>query len=188
MASALRWPRTWPFSPTQQWSTPSLCSRWTVQDVLAHMTALAKVTPTSFVPKLVGSGFSLGRMQAKDVATEKGASGAETLAHFEGVLASKRPPGLRRSYPTRAVVQAADFYKGSNLFLGTKRRITGVMLRATDVDWSHGSGPEVAGPILAILMAMTGREAALDDLSEAGCRDSAGARVDLDRVDCSRVR
>ncbi len=153
------------------------------------MTALAKVTPTSFFPNLVGSGFNLRRMQAKDIATEKGASGAETLAHFEDVLASRRPPGLkntilgetivhaedirrplglRRSYPTSAVVQAADFYKGSNLFLGTKRRITGVMLRATDVDWAHGSGPEVAGPILAILMAMTGREAALDDLSGAG--------------------
>ena len=37
----------------QQWTTPSLCSDWTVQDVLAPMTATAKVTPTTFFPKLI---------------------------------------------------------------------------------------------------------------------------------------
>jgi len=173
----------------QQWSTPSLCGEWTVQDVLAHMTALAKVTPASFFPKFVRSGFRLGRLQAEDIVAEKGASGAETLAHFEGVLTSKRPPGLKdtilgetivhaedirralglqRAYPTDALVRVADFYKRSNLFLGTKRRVTGVTVRATDADWSHGSGPEVTGPILAILMAMTGRKAALDELSGDG--------------------
>ena len=174
----------------REWSTPSLCNDWTVEDVLAHMTATAKVTPASFFPKLIGSGFSFGRMQAKDIAAEKGASGAETLSHFEGVITSeKRPPGpkdtilgetivhaddirraldLQHDYPTDAVVEVADFYKGSNLILGTKRRISGLTLRATDADWSHGSGPEVAGPILAVLMAMTGRKAVLDQLSGDG--------------------
>ena len=28
----------------EQWSTPSLCEGWTVRDVLAHMTATAKIT------------------------------------------------------------------------------------------------------------------------------------------------
>ena len=174
----------------QQWATPSLCNDWTVRDVLAHMTATAKVTPASFFPKLIGSGFSFGRMQAKDIATERGASGAETLSHFEGVITSqKRPPGpkdtilgetiihaedirralgMQRDYPTDAVVEVADFYKGSNLIIGTKRRISGLTLRATDTDWSHGTGPEVAGPMVAILMAMTGRKAALDQLSGDG--------------------
>lgn len=117
----------------QQWTTPSLCSDWTVQDVLAHMTATAKVTPTTFFPKLIGSGFSFGRMQAKDIAAESGGSGAETLSHFENVITSeKRPPGpkdtilgetivhaedirralgLQHHYPTDAVVEVADFYK-----------------------------------------------------------------------------
>ena len=173
-----------------QWSTPSLCDDWTVRDVLAHMTATAKVTPASFFPKLIGSGFSFGRMQAKDIATERGASGAETLAHFEGVITSqKRPPGpkdtilgetiihsedirralgLQHDYPTEAVVEVADFYKGSNLIIGAKRRIGGLTLRASDTDWSHGTGPEVTGPIVAIVMAMTGRKAALDQLSGDG--------------------
>jgi len=43
-----------------------------------------------------------------------------------------------------------------------------VTLRATDADWSHGSGPEAAGPALSLLLAMTGRTAALDDLTGDG--------------------
>jgi hypothetical protein len=41
-------------------------------------------------------------------------------------------------------------------------------LRATDSEWTHGSGPAVSGPALALVMAMTGRPAALDDLSGDG--------------------
>jgi hypothetical protein len=65
-------------------------------------------------------------------------------------------------------VRVADFSQSSNLLIGSKRRIEGLMLRATDTDWSHGTGPEVAGPILSLVMAMTGRRAADDDLTGDG--------------------
>jgi hypothetical protein len=65
-------------------------------------------------------------------------------------------------------VRVADFYKGSNLLIGSKRRIAGLTLLATDTEWSHGSGPEVAGPILSLVMAMTGRKAPIDDLTGEG--------------------
>jgi uncharacterized protein (TIGR03083 family) len=176
--------------PPERWSSPSLCDDWTVQDVVAHMTGTAKTSGSTFFPKLIGAGFSFGRLQAKDIRAEKGSSPADTLVRFEGVETShKHPPGpsdtmlgetiihaedIRRSlgidhhYPTEALVQVADFYKGSNLIIGTKRRITGLSLRATDTDWSHGSGPEVAGPMLSLLMAMSGRKAMLDRLSGEG--------------------
>jgi uncharacterized protein (TIGR03083 family) len=171
-------------------STPSLCTQWTVRDVVAHMTATAKITPATFFPKLVGAGFSLRRMQAKDIAREEGDNPSETLERFEAIQNSvKHPPGpadtmlgetlihsqdirgalgIDHRYPTEALMQAADFYKGSSLIVGTKRRFSGITLRATDTEWSHGSGPEVAGPMLGILMAMTGRKAALDGLSGDG--------------------
>ena len=57
----------------------------------------------------------------------------------------------------------ADFYKGSNLLIGSKNRIAGLTLRATDADWSHGTGPEVQGPILSLVLAMTGRTVADDE-------------------------
>jgi uncharacterized protein (TIGR03083 family) len=173
-----------------QWQAASLCSHWTVRDVTAHMTATAKITPPAFFTKLAMSGFSLERLQDKDITVEKGSSPADTLARFDAVVNSeKHPPGpidswlgeailhaedirrplaIRREYPKDAVVRLADFYKGSNLVVGTKRRIEGLTLRATDADWSHGSGPEVSGPIMPLVMAMTGRKAALDDLAGDG--------------------
>jgi uncharacterized protein (TIGR03083 family) len=173
-----------------QWSLPSLDEEWTVRDVVAHMTATAKISPASFFPKIIGSGFSFSRLQAKDIAAERGSSPADTLAGFRSVQESrKRPPGpadtmlgetiihaedirfplgIKHDYPKDAVVQVADFYKGSNLIVGTKRRIAGLTLRATDTDWSHGTGPEVSGPILALALAMTGRKAATDQLTGEG--------------------
>jgi hypothetical protein len=66
------------------------------------------------------------------------------------------------------VVAVADFYRKSNVLIGSKRRIAGVTLRATDTEWQHGDGPLVTGPMLALLMAMTGRKVALEDLSGDG--------------------
>lgn len=174
----------------ERWDTPSLCDAWTVRDVLAHMTATAKITPASFFPKLMGSGFRLTRLQARDIAAERGATPGDTLRGFEGIVASRkgppgppltmmgetllhaedirRPLGISHQYPTESLVQVADFFKGSNLIIGTKRRIAGLSLQATDTSWSHGSGPEVSGPMLPLLQAMTGRKAALVDLQGAG--------------------
>jgi uncharacterized protein (TIGR03083 family) len=173
-----------------QWSMPSLCSQWTVRDVVAHMTATAKITPVAFFLKLLLTGFSLTRLQAKDISTERGGSPADTLVGFEAVTTSVRhPPGpvdtmlgetivhaedirsplaIHHDYPTDAVARAADFFADSNLIIGAKRRIAGLTLRATDADWSHGSGPEVSGPILALVMAMTGRKAAAGQLTGQG--------------------
>ena len=78
----------------EQWATPSLCSRWTVRDVLAHMTATAKIAGPAFFPKLLASGFSLAKLQDKDIAVERGTSPADTLERFEAVETStKHPPG-----------------------------------------------------------------------------------------------
>jgi uncharacterized protein (TIGR03083 family) len=95
--------------PDERWSTPSLCSGWTVRDVLAHMTATAQITPASFFPKLVGSRFSFNRMQAKDIARAKGDSPASTLRNFEAVTTStKRPPGPIDTMLGEVVIHSQD--------------------------------------------------------------------------------
>ncbi len=174
----------------EQWGTASLCPGWTVRDVLAHMTSAASLTPLAFFGTLIGSGFSFDKLQAKGIAAHRGDSPADTLAGFEKVQTSvkhppgpantwlgevivhsediRRPLGIEHQYPTEALVQVADFYKGSNALIGSKNRIAGLTLRATDADWSHGTGPEVSGPMLSLVMAMTGRQAALDDLTGDG--------------------
>lgn len=42
------------------------------------------------------------------------------------------------------------------------------VLAPTDLDWSHGSGPEVTGPAEALPMAVAGRSSAVDELSGPG--------------------
>jgi uncharacterized protein (TIGR03083 family) len=173
------------------WTTPSLCPGWTVRDVLAHITALARMTPALFFRKLVASGFSPSRLQARDITLEKGSSVEETLARFRSVTVRnnrlravpdktalgesllhaediRRPLGIEHQYPLDALVVVADAYKKSNMVAGTKRRIAGLSLQATDIDWSTGSGPPVSGPMLSLLMTMAGRREAIGDLEGEG--------------------
>ena len=170
---------------------PSLCEGWTVRDVLAHMTGTAMLTPPAFFAKLAGSGFNFDKMVAKGVKSLEAASSDDQLIAFwrSRVKTRNGPPGPAaamlgevvihgedifralgsyREHPADHLVAVANFYKGSNLMVGAKRRISGLTLRATDVDWQNGSGPEVSGPLVALILAMTGRKAVLDDLSGEG--------------------
>ena len=174
----------------EQWATRSLCAEWSVRDVLGHMTATAKMTPPAFFAGLAGAGFRFNAMNDKNIAREATPKPSDGLAEFrrhlkdtthppgpveamlgEAVIHSadiRRPLGMSREYPVEALTRVADFFKGSNLLIGAKRRIAGLALRATDTDWSTGSGPEVTGPHLSLVLAMTGRSAALADLSGEG--------------------
>ena len=172
------------------WETPSMCEKWTVRDAVAHIIATAEMTPPRFVGKMAVNGFDFQKMTAKDIADNRGDTPAaeikhlravrdrrtappgpktswlgETIVHSEDV---RRPLGLTRAYPMEAVVAVADFYRGSNILIGSKKRIDGLTLKATDTDWSHGSGPTVVGPMVSLLLAMTGRKPPLDDLAGAG--------------------
>jgi len=59
--------------------------------------------------------------------------------------------------------------------LPSRKRTRGLHLVATDLDWTTGDGPEVRGPAEALLMAIAGRPAALDDLSGPGLGQLASA-------------
>jgi uncharacterized protein (TIGR03083 family) len=174
----------------EQWHTPSLCTGWSVEQVLGHMTATAKMTPPKFFVNMIKSGFAFAKMADAEIAEETKAGPDRTLQSFEEVQTSKkhppgpvdtwlgetivhaedirRPLGITHDYPIDAVRRVADFYKGSNLIIGAKKRIAGLQLRATDTDWSTGEGPEVTGPIVSLVLAMTGRRPPMDDLSGDG--------------------
>jgi uncharacterized protein (TIGR03083 family) len=171
-----------------QWATPSLCTEWTIRDVLAHMTATAAKSPLSFLTGMISSGFRLTAMQNKDIAQVK-ASGdvlgafkaamgrstsppgptdtwlGEVLIHSSDI---RRPLGIAHEYPADAAARVADSYKTTNLVMGGKRRIADLKLQADDVDWSHGDGPEVRGPMMSLLLAIAGRKDAIGDLSGDG--------------------
>ncbi len=69
--------------------------------------------------------------------------------------------------PPEHLLPVADFVKSTFVF-SAKKKTSGLRLRATDMEWSTGDGPEVVGPAEAIVMAMAGRLAALEDLTGDG--------------------
>jgi uncharacterized protein (TIGR03083 family) len=89
----------------------------------------------------------------------------ETIIHAED---TRRPLGISHDYPVEAVEQCLDFFKGSNILIGTKRRIDGLSLAATDHDWQHGAGTAVRGRAIDLLMAATGRGSACANLTGSG--------------------
>ena len=68
----------------------------------------------------------------------------EIVVHGEDI---RRPLGLSHRPPDAALIALADSWKKSNLLIGAKRRIAGLRLQATDLDWDYGSGPELSGPM-----------------------------------------
>jgi uncharacterized protein (TIGR03083 family) len=173
-----------------QWATPSLCGAWSVQEATGHVVAAAEQTPGNFFKELAMAGFSfdkfadrgaklvaaagpnelIRRLSARTTTTNHppGPTTAmlgEIVVHGEDI---RRPLGLTHRPPDGALVTVADAWKKTNILIGGKRRIEGVRLRATDVDWSHGVGPDVSGPMLSLVMAMTGRGTFINDLSGEG--------------------
>jgi uncharacterized protein (TIGR03083 family) len=173
-----------------QWSVPSLCEGWSTKDTLAHVVSTAEMTPARFFLGLAGSGFSFGRLMARNVAVVGADPVPRLLERLEDrVHARNAPPGPTGSWlveivahgediahPTsttikhseEALVAAADSAKSTQPLLGARNRIAGLRLRADDVDWTTGDGPEVRGPIRLLLLAMVGRPPVLDELAGDG--------------------
>ncbi len=177
----------------QQWEAPSLCAGWTVKDVVAHMISYEELGTLGLLKR-----FAKGRVvRANQVGVDEFAdfTAPQLLdflrahlqprgltAGFGGMIALvdgtihhqdiRRALGRPRAVPADRLERILTLVPG-NPRLGAGRRIRGLRLRATDVDWEHGHGPEVTGPGEALLMAMTGRSAALADLAGPGLQTLA---------------
>ena len=90
----------------------------------------------------------------------------------------RRPLGLPRTIPPDRLRATLEFAKTAPVIRGFWHR-RGLRLVATDVDWSVGAGPEVRGPGEAVLLAIAGRNATIDELSGPGL---ATLRPRLDRA------
>jgi uncharacterized protein (TIGR03083 family) len=174
----------------EQWSSPSWCQGWSVQDTAGHILSAAEQTPLNFYKEMIQAGFRF------DVFTDRGAKRlsaigpeelvrrlstrttttnhppapvmamlGEIIVHGDDI---RRPLSLTHEAPEEAVVAVADSWKNTNLLIGSKRRIAGLRLRATDASWSHGDGPEVSGPLVALVLAMTGRMGVHSELTGDG--------------------
>jgi hypothetical protein len=89
----------------------------------------------------------------------------EVMVHGEDI---RRSQGARGEHPAEHLVTLAEMYKKTGAPLRAKKRVAGLKLRATDVDWSTGEGPEVTGPCMSLILGMVGRAAALEDCAGPG--------------------
>ncbi|MCV7099334.1 maleylpyruvate isomerase family mycothiol-dependent enzyme [Mycobacterium palustre] len=180
----------------QDWAAPSLCARWSVKDVVAHVISYEELGTAGLLRR-----FAKGRIvRANQVGVDEFAAlTPEQLlaflrehqtprgltAWFGGMIALvdgtihhqdiRRALGRPRAVPADRLTRVLGLVPG-NPRIGAGRRIRGLRLRATDVDWAHGRGPEVSGPGEALLMAMAGRPAALAELGGPG-RDTLARRL-----------
>jgi uncharacterized protein (TIGR03083 family) len=178
-----------------QWDHDSLCRGWRVRDVISHMT-LGYTTPLlPMMAKMAKHGFNVPKASAAEsVAYGSAHAPAQIVAVFDTISADhvrkgiarlikpqeslldhivhhqdiRRPLGLPRQVPEERLLAALGVAPGIGGFVGAKKRAAGLHLVATDVDWSHGQGPEVRGTGEAILLALTGRPVVLDELSGDG--------------------
>ncbi|MBX3285411.1 MAG: maleylpyruvate isomerase family mycothiol-dependent enzyme [Actinobacteria bacterium] len=97
------------------------------------------------------------------------------IDHFVHEQDIRRPLGLPAPTDDDRLVAALDAAVSvrSPMFAPAKR-VKGLRLEASDVDWSHGDGPLVQGPAEAIVMAAAGRSVAAADLSGDGAARLAG--------------
>lgn len=163
----------------QQWATTSLCSEFTVREVVAHLTAAASLNPIRWMAGVIRCRFDFDKQVAMRLAEHLGERGEDTLNGFRAVIAStkspplptvamlgetvvhghdiRRPLGIEREHPIETLTQVAEYYQGSDLVVPAQGRIGGLRLVATDGPFATGSGPLVTGTTLALTMAMTGR-------------------------------
>jgi uncharacterized protein (TIGR03083 family) len=174
----------------EQWTYPSLCDGWVVEDVVAHLTAAASTGPLRWFVSVLGARFDFDLHNERRLAEQRGATPAETLERFRRILTSttsplgptaawlgevvvhaqdiRRPLGLVRTPSVEAVTEVARFYASRNFTVPSRTTVQGLRLEATDSPFATGAGPRVGGTTLALTMAMAGRRAYCDDLAGPG--------------------
>ena len=173
-----------------QWDAATLCGEWSVRDVVAHVVSYEEL-PTRQIAAL----FARHRMsfaRANAVALDD-LTGLEPPALLDRLRRNLRPTGVSTAFAGRialtdCLIHHQDIRRGLGiqrevpaerllavlrflpfaLPLPARRHMRGLRLAATDLAWSRGSGPLVSGPGEALVMAVAGRAAALDDLSGPG--------------------
>ncbi|MEU4419037.1 maleylpyruvate isomerase family mycothiol-dependent enzyme [Actinoplanes sp. NPDC024001] len=177
---------------TAEWETPSLCAGWRVRDVAAHL-AMTPLPPGPLImaAEAIRAGGRFHRFNHVMAVRHAQRPTTELVAELREHAGSRRLPavttvsnalfdvlvhsqdiavplGRRLPMPTRAAAAGATRVWTMGWPFWARRRFRGVRLTATDTDWSVGAGPEITGPIEALLLLLTGRAAALPRLTGAG--------------------
>jgi uncharacterized protein (TIGR03083 family) len=166
-------------APAVSWDAPSLCEKWLVRHVIAHVTMPAWMTPEQFGAELAAAGGDFGTL-SDTVATRDaslpvadlldrlrsprlhgwlppggGAAGAVSHAviHSLDVTIALHRPAVAPAEARTAVLDQLTDARGE--LFGVD--LTGVRLEAADVEWSWGSGRLVRADSDALVAMLSGR-------------------------------
>ena len=166
-------------APAETWDAPSLCEKWQVRHVVAHVTMPARLTAEQFGAEMAAAGGDFGVLSDTVAARDGALPPAALLAALRSpVLHAWQPPGggaagalshavihsldvtvaLERPAvaPTEAVVAVLHRITAADgAWFGVD--LTGVRLEATDTDWSWGEGDVVRADSGALVALVSGR-------------------------------
>ncbi|WP_246165403.1 maleylpyruvate isomerase family mycothiol-dependent enzyme [Arthrobacter yangruifuii] len=172
------------------WSVPSLCVGLSVREVLAHLTVSGAVSGPRWFAGVLRARFDFDKQVDDRLREQLGASPAETLSRFRATIGSRtspplprlallgetvvhgedirRPLGLIRDYPAITLSSLLRYFAGTDQIVIARKRVRGLRLEAFDTGVTLGEGDVVRGSTLALIMAMTGRDAYYAELTGAG--------------------
>ncbi|HWB66118.1 MAG TPA: maleylpyruvate isomerase family mycothiol-dependent enzyme [Mycobacteriales bacterium] len=173
-----------------EWEQPSLCSGWTVRDVVGHLPAYDELGWPAVLALFARSRFSLARCNQVGVERSRRLNTAQLVSRLRthavprGITAAfgsavaltdglihhqdiRRALNQPRAVPEERLIAALTFMPRARV-LPAPANLRGLRLVATDVPWTHGSGPEVTGPGEALLVALAGRPQGLAELGGPG--------------------
>ena len=168
----------------EQLEMPSLCDEWTARGVLAHLTSFVEVGLGSMFLHMVKNKFDFDRVSISMAAPQLERSAADVVRDLRTKAAKsaplpmfpeamtmtdvaihtqdlRRPLGLDGTLDPEVLRAALEFlttHKMAATLIPNRPTLEGVRLVACDLDWSHGSGPEIRGTGEAILMALANRD------------------------------
>jgi uncharacterized protein (TIGR03083 family) len=165
------------------------CDPWTVKHLVAHLTALGNQSFPNFALGMMKARGNFDTFVNNDL--EKYMKSTDEMkAGYEATLARTKPSpgpkyvmlgeytvhgedirrtlGRRGEHPAERLAPLAEMYAGTKAPIDGKRRTEGLTFRATDGDWSIGDGPEVNGPGVDLVRAISGRVDAYDTLDGPG--------------------
>jgi uncharacterized protein (TIGR03083 family) len=174
----------------EQWDAPTLCTKWRVRDVVAHIISFDDLGPLGLAGRFARGRFLPDQVNEVGVQRYTTLTPDELLAEFTNHL---RPAGLTAGFGGRiGLVDGLIHHQDIRRSLGLPRevpserlaaalpfarvappirafsRARGLRLVATDLGWTSGGGPVVEGPAEPLLMAIAGRSHALGELTGPG--------------------
>jgi hypothetical protein len=164
------------------WNTPSLCKGWKVKDVAAHMVMPLTVSTPKLLLKMAGTGFDFDKANDK-MSREIAANtpSADIVATLRGTpempladavihsLDIRRPLNAPPLLPGNRAEAVLNFLMRGKRGFVEKKRLEGLRFEATDIDWNSGTdGKLVRGPAASLILVLSGRNDALDDLKGDG--------------------